>query len=57
MIPSGWGGYGTYIYCGIGGAYPQVYRSRSNEADFAVSVGFCIGDPYKAVNVAASMNI
>jgi hypothetical protein len=55
MVPSGWGGYGTYVFGGIGGAYPEVYRS--NKADLIASVGACTGNPTKAVNVAAGINM
>ncbi|CAN5149084.1 hypothetical protein BH09BAC6_BH09BAC6_26200 [soil metagenome] len=52
--PSGWGGYGSYIFGGVGGIYPQVYRKQ---ADLIASAGFCVGDPVKAVNFAASVNL
>ncbi|MBB3057052.1 hypothetical protein [Mucilaginibacter gotjawali] len=54
ISPSGWGGFGTYIFGGIGGDYPQPYRTR---ADLIAFGGFCTGNPQKAVNVALSMNI
>ncbi|WP_295673356.1 hypothetical protein [uncultured Mucilaginibacter sp.] len=54
ISPSGWGGFGTYIFGGIGGDYPQPYRTR---ADLIAFGGFCAGDPQKAVNVAFGMNI
>jgi len=54
ISPSGWGGFGTYIFGGIGGDAPQPYR---NTADLISFGGFCVGDPRKAVNVALSMNI
>ncbi|HEY9195255.1 MAG TPA: hypothetical protein VIM77_03295, partial [Mucilaginibacter sp.] len=54
LTPSGFGGYGTYIFGGVGGAYPEVYRS--NKADLIASAGFCVGDPVSAVNFAASLN-
>ena len=54
IAPSGWGGYGTYIYGGIGGDYPEPYsKSRTDLISF---VGFCVGDPQKAVNVAFGFN-
>jgi len=53
-IPSGWGGYGTYIFGGIAGVYPQVYRTS---ADLITYGGFCTGNPIKAVNVAVGMNL
>ena len=52
--PSGWGGYGTYLFGDIGGVYPQVYHTS---ADLIVSGGVCFGDPFNAVNVAASINM
>jgi hypothetical protein len=52
--PSGWGGYGTYLFGDIGGIYPQVYHTS---ADLVVSGGACFGNPFKAVNVAASINM
>jgi len=55
LTPSGFGGYGTYIFGGVGGAYPEVYRS--NKADLIASAGFCVGDPVSAVNFAASLNV
>ena len=54
ISPSGWGGFGTYIFGGIGGDYPQPYRRRADLISFG---GFCAGDPRKAVNIALSMNI
>jgi hypothetical protein len=53
-VPSGWGGYGTYIFGGVGGVYPQVYHTN---ADLIAFGGFCIGDPIKAVNFAAGVNM
>lgn len=53
-VPSGFGGYGSYIFGGIGGAYPQVYQTNT---DLIVSGGACVGDPFKAVNVAAGINM
>lgn len=54
MVPSGWGGSGTSVFGGIGGAYPQVY---SNNPDLGGSVGICTGNPVTAINLAASLNI
>ncbi|MEO8884654.1 MAG: hypothetical protein ABI367_01240 [Mucilaginibacter sp.] len=54
MTPSGWGGYGSYIFGGVGGSYPSVY---THKADLISSVGFCVGNSAKFVNVAASLNI
>jgi len=53
-IPSGWGGYGTYVFGGIGGVYPQVYHTN---ADLITYAGFCTGNPIKAVNVAVGINL
>lgn len=52
--PSGFGGYGTYIFGNMGGVYPQVY---SKKADLIASGGFSVGDPVKAINFAASVNM
>jgi len=54
IAPSGWGGFGSYIFGGIGGDDPQPYGTR---ADLIAYGGFCVGDPRKAVNVAASVNV
>jgi hypothetical protein len=53
-IPSGWGGYGTYIFGSVGGVYPQVYHTNT---DLIASGGFCVGNPVKDVNFAASLNL
>lgn len=55
MSPTGWGGYGTYIFGGIGAIYPEVYRQ--NKADLITSFGACTGNSLKVVNVAASINM
>lgn len=55
LIPSGFGGYGTYLFGGVGATYPEVYRN--NKADLITSVGACIGNPAKAINFAASLNM
>ncbi|SDE67802.1 hypothetical protein SAMN05216464_108182 [Mucilaginibacter pineti] len=52
--PSGWGGYGSYIFGGIGGDYAQPYAKKADLISFG---GFCVGDPQKAVNVAVSINV
>jgi hypothetical protein len=52
--PTGFGGYGTYIFGNIGGIYPQVY---SKKADLIASGGVSIGNPVKAINFAASVNM
>ncbi|WP_157799030.1 hypothetical protein [Mucilaginibacter auburnensis] len=51
--PSGWGGYGSYIFGGIGGNYWQPYMRKPDFISFA---GFCFGDPERAVNIALSVN-
>jgi hypothetical protein len=53
-VPSGFGGYGTYIFGVLGGDYPQVYHTS---ADLIASGGISFGDPLKAVNVAAGLNM
>jgi hypothetical protein len=55
LTPTGFGGYGMYIFGGLGGAYPEVYKN--NKADLIASVGACVGDPIEVVNFAASLNI
>jgi hypothetical protein len=52
--PSGWGGYGTYLFGGIGGIYPQVYKTT---ADLIATGGACFGNPFNAVNAAVSINM
>ncbi|GAB2986946.1 hypothetical protein GCM10027049_28440 [Mucilaginibacter puniceus] len=54
MTPTGFGGFGTYVFGGIGGVYPAVYTNRG---DMISSVGFCIGNSEKIVNFATSANI
>ena len=54
MTPSGFGGYGTYVFGGMGGVYPAVY---TNKGDLIGSAGFCIGNSAKEINFAASVNI
>jgi len=56
LIPSGFGGYGTYLFGGLGATYPEVYLNR-NKADLITSVGACVGNPAKAINFAASLNM
>ena len=53
-IPSGFGGYGSYVFGSIGGVYPQVYQSKP---DLILSGGGCVGDPTKFVNIAAGVNM
>ncbi|MEO3408318.1 hypothetical protein AAFN85_30665 [Mucilaginibacter sp. CAU 1740] len=55
LIPSGFGGYGSYVFGGIGATYPEVYRN--NKADLITSLGFCVGNPVKAINFATSINM
>lgn len=55
LIPSGFGGYGTYLFGGIGATYPEVYQN--NKADLITSIGACVGNPAKAINFAASLNM
>ena len=55
LIPSGFGGWGSYVFGGIGATYPEVYRN--NKADLISSLGFCVGNPAKAINFAASLNM
>lgn len=52
--PSGWGGYGTYLFGDIGGVYPQVYHTNS---DLITSGGLSFGNPFDAVNAALSINM
>jgi len=54
ISPSGWGGFGTYAFGGIGGITPQSYSRKTDLIAFA---GFCAGDPQKAVNVAVGFNM
>lgn len=54
MTPTGFGGFGEYIFGGLGATYPQVY---SNKPDGIGSLGFCVGDPTKGVNFAAGINV
>jgi len=54
VSPSGWGGFGTYVFGGIGGDYPQPYVNRPDLIAFG---GVCTGNPQKAVNVAFSINL
>jgi hypothetical protein len=54
MTPTGFGGYGAYVFGGMGATYPQVY---SKLPDGIASAGFCFGDPTKLVNVAFGFNV
>src|ERR1700756_5550662 len=55
MVPPGWGGSGTAIFGGVSGTYPEEYRN--SKLDLIASAGFCVGDPVKYVNFAASLNM
>nr|WP_294790028.1 hypothetical protein [uncultured Mucilaginibacter sp.] len=55
MSPTGFGGSGTYLFGGIGGTYPELYREK--QADFIAFAGISAGNPVKAVNVAAGVNM
>jgi len=54
MTPSGFGGYGTAVFGGVAGIYPQVY---THHPDFIASGGICVGDPLKSINFAAIINV
>ena len=54
MTPSGWGSYGTFIFGVLGGIYPAGY---TNKADLIGSAGITFGNPSKAVNISASVNV
>jgi len=54
ISPAGWGGFGTYVFGGVGVDAPQPY---GNTADLIAFGGFCTGNPQKAVNVAVSINM
>jgi len=55
MVPSGFGGSGTYLFGGIGSTYPELYKN--NKADLITFGGVSVGDPIKAVNFAAGLNM
>lgn len=55
MVPSGWGGYGTSVFGALSGTYPEEYKN--NKVDLIASAGFCVGNPVKYVNFAASLNL
>ncbi|RZA02892.1 MAG: hypothetical protein EOP47_05310 [Sphingobacteriaceae bacterium] len=54
MTPTGFGGFGTYVFGGIGGVYPAVYTNRG---DMISSAGFCVGNSEKVFNLAVSVNM
>ncbi|WP_162996234.1 hypothetical protein [Mucilaginibacter celer] len=55
MIPTGFGGSGTYLYGGVGGVYPELYRH--NKADLIAFGGLSFGNPIKFVNISLSLNM
>lgn len=55
MVPSGWGGNGTYLFGFVGGAYPEVYTK--NKLDMIAAMGLSFGDPEKFLNFATSINM
>ncbi len=55
MSPTGFGGSGTYLFGGIGGTYPELYRKK--QGDFVAFGGISAGNPVKAVNVAVGVNM
>ncbi len=54
MTPTGFGGFGEYVFGGLGATYPQVY---SNKPDGIASIGFCFGNPVKLINIAVGFNV
>nr|WP_294793889.1 hypothetical protein [uncultured Mucilaginibacter sp.] len=52
-VPSGWGGFGSYVFGGVGGNNMEPYGTDPDLISFA---GFCFGDPERAVNIAVSFN-
>ncbi len=54
MIPSGWGGHGSYLFGGLNGVYPAPYTTKP---DMSGSFGFCVGNPMRHLNVSLSLNI
>ncbi len=54
MTPAGWSTNGRFVFAGIGGTFPQVYANRS---DMVAAIGAGTGNAYKAVSVAAVLNI
>ena len=55
MVPSGYGGYGTYIFGFVGGQYPEVYTNH--KINMIVAGGLSIGNPEKFVNFSASLDM
>ena len=54
MVPTGFGGSGFNLFGGIGGVYPQEY---STTTDFGGAIGVTIGNPFKFINAALSLNV
>lgn len=55
MVPSGYGGYGTYIFGFVGGQYPEVYTNH--KVNMLVAGGLSIGNPEKFLNFSASIDM
>lgn len=55
MAPTGFGGSGTYLFGGMGGTYPELYRN--NKTDLIAFGGISAGNPVKAVNIAVGVNM
>jgi len=55
MVPSGWGGFGTYLFGFLGGAYPEVYTDK--KFDLIAAAGISVGDPERFVNFSVSVNV
>lgn len=56
MVPSGWGGYGSALFAGLGGTFPEQYHNPK-KVDLISSGGFCVGNPDELVNFSASLNM
>lgn len=54
MTPTGWGGYGNFLFAFLGGAAPQVYRKSG---DLVGGIGFGAGNSLKTVSVTGVLNI
>lgn len=55
MVPSGWGGNGTYLFGYAGGAFPEVYTKA--KLDMIAAAGICFGNSEKFLNFAATINM
>lgn len=55
MVPSGYGGYGTYIFGFVGGQYPEVYTNH--KVNMLVAGGLSVGNPEKFLNFSASLDM